>query len=78
MQPNAQISWPEEPHKARTTLPQRLTVSVHFGAKLARGVRTLSSTEIAVSAPSGSGTVYVTVSAMGGSSGDVAAGRYHY
>jgi hypothetical protein len=39
---------------------------VHFGAKLAGQVRVISATEITVSAPSGSGTVHVTVTAAGG------------
>ena len=39
---------------------------VHFGAKLAGKVRVVSATEITVTAPSGSGTVHVTVTAAGG------------
>jgi hypothetical protein len=54
------------------------TVSVHFGAKRATGVQVLSSSEITVTAPPGSGTVYVTVSAVGGSSKTTATSRYRY
>ena len=54
------------------------TVSVHFGGKLARGVRVLSSSEITSIAPSGSGTVFVTVSAVGGTSKTATAARYTY
>jgi hypothetical protein len=44
------------------------TVSVHFGKQLATNTHVLSSAEITAVAPSGSGTVQVTVSATGGSS----------
>lgn len=54
------------------------TVSVHFGGKLARGVRVLSSSEITSIAPSGSGTVFVTVSAVSGTSKTATAARYTY
>ena len=53
-------------------------VSVRFGRNRAAGVHVLSSSEITVTAPRGSGTVYVTVSAVGGSSRDNAASRYRY
>ncbi len=49
--------------------------SVHFGRKLASHVKVLSSTEMSVTAPSGSGTVRVTVTAAGGTS---ASRRYTY
>jgi len=54
------------------------TVSVHFGGKLATSVRALSSSELTATAPSGSGTVYVTVSASGGSSKTTAAAKYTF
>jgi hypothetical protein len=44
------------------------TVSVHFGNQLGRNMHLLSASEITAVAPSGSGTVLVTVSATGGSS----------
>lgn len=49
--------------------------SVHFGGKLATHVKVVSSTEITVTAPSGSGTVSVTVTAGGRTS---AGSRYKY
>ena len=54
------------------------TVSVRFGGKLATGVRVLSSSELTVTAPSGTGTLYVTVSALGGASKTTANSRYSY
>jgi uncharacterized repeat protein (TIGR02543 family) len=54
------------------------TVSVHFGGKLATGVRVVSSSEITATAPSGSGTVYVTVSTLGGSSQATTAAKYTF
>lgn len=54
------------------------TVSVRFGGKLATGVRVLSSSELTVTAPSGTGTQYVTVSALGGASKTTANSRYSY
>jgi uncharacterized repeat protein (TIGR02543 family) len=54
------------------------TVSVHFGGKLATAVRVVSSSEITVTAPPGAGTVYVTVSAMGGSSKPSDSEEYRY
>jgi subtilase family serine protease len=42
--------------------------SVHFGRKLATHLKVLSSTEITVTAPAGSGTVSVKVTAAGGTS----------
>jgi subtilase family serine protease len=54
------------------------TVSVHFGAKRATGVRVLSSSDMTADAPSGSGSVYVTVSALGGSSRKVGVGKFRY
>jgi hypothetical protein len=54
------------------------TVSVYFGGKLATGVRVLSSSEITATVPPGSGTVFVTVSALGGSSKTASTGRYRY
>jgi len=41
-------------------------VSVRFGSELGTRIRVLSSSEITVTAPAGSGGVYVTVSAIGG------------
>ena len=53
-------------------------VSVRFGSRLATRVHVVSSKEITVSTPAGSGTVYVTVSAVGGVSREQAAGKYRY
>jgi len=53
--------------------------SVHFGAKLATGLKVISATQLTVIAPAGSGTVHVTVTAAGGtSSATSAAGKYQY
>jgi subtilase family serine protease len=53
--------------------------AVHFGKKLASHLKVVSATEITVTAPAGSGTVHVTVTAVGGtSSSSSAAGEYHY
>jgi hypothetical protein len=41
-------------------------------------VRVLSANEITARTPPGSGTVYVIVSAVGGSGRDEAAGEYRY
>jgi hypothetical protein len=54
------------------------TVSVRFGGKLATGLVVLSSSEITATVPSGSGTVYVTVSAVGGSSKTTTTSKYRY
>jgi hypothetical protein len=54
------------------------TISVYFGGKLATGVRVLSPSEITATVPPGSGTVFVTVSALGGSSKTASTGRYRY
>jgi hypothetical protein len=54
------------------------TVSVRFGNKEASGVRVRSSSEIIAVAPRGSGTVYVTVSTVGGTTRQVPTGRYRY
>jgi len=53
-------------------------VSVLFGATPATRVRVLSPSEITATAPAGSGTVYVTVSAVGGSSRRTSANKYRY
>jgi subtilase family serine protease len=53
-------------------------VSVRFGATPATRVRVLSSSEITVTAPAGSGAVYVTASAVGGNSRRTSAGKYRY
>jgi subtilase family serine protease len=53
-------------------------VSVRFGTRLASDVRVLSANEITARTPPGSGTVYVIVSAVGGSGRDEAAGEYRY
>jgi hypothetical protein len=50
--------------------------AVHFGHKLATGLRILSPTQITVTAPRGSGTVTVTVSAAGGTSAATPSARY--
>ncbi len=54
------------------------TVLVRFGEKRGTAVRVLSSSEVTVTAPPGSGTVYVTASALGGSSETSATSRYRY
>ena len=54
------------------------TVSVYFGSTRAASVHVLSSSEIRVTAPKGSGTTYVTVSAVGGSSKKTPTGKYRY
>ncbi|MFZ2057191.1 MAG: IPT/TIG domain-containing protein [Acidimicrobiales bacterium] len=54
------------------------TLTVHFGTRPAKLFRVVSSSEIVVISPPGSGTVYVTVSAAGGSSRTTGAGRYRY
>jgi subtilase family serine protease len=51
------------------------TVTVHFGKKLGTHVRVASLTKLTVTAPAGSGTVKVTVTAAGGTS---AARLYRY
>ena len=53
-------------------------VSVLFGATPATRVRVLSPSEITATAPAGSGTVYVTVSAVGGTSRRTSASEYRY
>jgi large repetitive protein len=53
--------------------------AVHFGSRLATNVKVISATEITVTAPAGSGTVHVTVTAVGGASSAANAGsRYRY
>ncbi len=52
--------------------------AVHFGAKLAKIDKRVSSTEIDVTAPKGSGTVYVKVTTAGGTSAKVSAARFSY
>ena len=51
---------------------------VHFGTKLAKIDTRISATEIKVTAPSGSGTVYVTVTTAGGTSAKTTADRFSY
>jgi hypothetical protein len=51
-------------------------ISVRFGGTLATGAHVLSSSEITATAPPRTGTIYVTVSAFGGSSKRTA--RYRY
>ena len=53
-------------------------ISVRFGHRFATGLRLISSSEITVSAPAGTGTSYVIVSAVGGvsRSGPAAVFRY--
>jgi subtilase family serine protease len=53
-------------------------VSVMFGDTPATRVRVLSPSEITATAPAGSGTVYVTVSAVGGRSPRTSASKYRY
>ncbi|HLI43562.1 MAG TPA: IPT/TIG domain-containing protein, partial [Acidimicrobiales bacterium] len=52
--------------------------AVHFGSHLGKIDDRVSSTEIKVTAPSGSGTVYVTVTSSGGTSAAASADRYFY
>jgi hypothetical protein len=52
--------------------------SVHFGATAAQIVKTLSASEIQVTAPKGSGTVDVTVTTAGGTSVKTAADHFGY
>jgi subtilase family serine protease len=52
--------------------------SVLFGKKKGTKIRVVSSTEIQVTVPSGSGTVEVTVSAVGGTSKTSKSTRYRY
>jgi subtilase family serine protease len=54
------------------------TVSVHFGTRAATHVTVVSPTKLVVSAPAGTGTVYVTVTAKGGVSVRRPVGLYHY
>ena len=53
-------------------------VSVRFGARLASRVHDVSPSEITAAAPPGSGTVYVSVSAVGGSSRKEPGGKFRY
>jgi hypothetical protein len=53
-------------------------VSVRFGSELGTRIRVLSSSEITVTAPAGSGGVYVTVSAIGGVSNPTTSDKYRY
>ena len=53
-------------------------LSVRFGRKPAGHVHVLSSSRITVTAPSGTGTVHVVVSTVGGISKQVAATEYRY
>lgn len=53
-------------------------VSVHFGTRAATHVDVESATTLVVSAPAGTGTVVVTVTATGGVSHAVPADRYRY
>lgn len=52
--------------------------AVHFGSKRGTSIRVVSSTEIIVTAPAGSGRVSVTVTATGGTSKVVTASHYQY
>ena len=53
--------------------------SVHFGSKLATKLTVTAGTEITVSTPAGTGTVHVTVTAIGGTSSPTSsAGKYQY
>jgi subtilase family serine protease len=53
--------------------------AVHFGTKLGTSVKVISATEVTVTAPAGSGTVHVTVTAIGGtSSTSSSASEYRY
>lgn len=52
--------------------------AVHFGSKLAKIIKVVSSTEVEVTAPKGAGTVNVTVTTPGGTSATGAADHYRY
>lgn len=52
--------------------------SVHFGTRAATQVAVVSSTKIVVTAPAGTGAVYVEVTASGGVSRRSPLGLYHY
>jgi Pro-kumamolisin, activation domain/IPT/TIG domain/Subtilase family len=53
--------------------------AVHFGSKAGTKIKVVSAAEITVTAPAGSGTVHVTVTAVGGtSSTTAAASKYTY
>jgi hypothetical protein len=53
--------------------------AVHFGSKPATSLKVISATELTVSSPAGTGTVHVTVTAVGGTSGSTsAASKYQY
>jgi hypothetical protein len=52
--------------------------AVHLGHKKATHVRVVSATKITVTAPPGTGTVAVTVSATGGTSSATAGSHYRY
>ena len=55
-----------------------LASAVHFGASPATGITSDTATSVTVTAPAGSGTVDVTVTTPGGTSGTGAADRYQY
>jgi len=52
--------------------------SVHFGSRAGTGLHVVSTNVLAVTAPPGAGTIYVTVAAIGGSSHDTSSSRYRY
>jgi hypothetical protein len=53
--------------------------SAHFGPKLGTSLKVISATEVTVTAPAGTGTVHVTISAIGGTSSPTSsAGKYQY
>jgi len=53
--------------------------SVHFGSKTATNLKVISATEVTVTAPAGSGTVHVTLTAVGGTSSSTSSGsKYQY
>ena len=52
--------------------------AAHFGGKRASRLRVISATEITVTAPAGSGTVSVTVTAAGGTSAKTRVSHYRY
>jgi hypothetical protein len=71
------------PTKGRTRVTIRGTgfthkVSVHFGTRAATQVTVVSSTKVVVTAPAGTGSVYVEVTAPGGVSRRSPSGLYHY
>lgn len=52
--------------------------SVRFGGRAGTGLHVVSPNVLAVTVPPGAGTIYVSVTAIGGSSHDTSSSRYRY